>query len=444
MLSLFTWLGFEVVNYNNYKKVVDIAKIRKKHYTKVDPKWMENYMLNELTETELKEWIKNSISFTFEHHQNVNQYYKEVPFDQIPKEKMLKWTIYNLFCKSMSELTDSEIEYSRKVLNKIEDKVGFKFNDNLETNNNIFFLRFGHNTIESSYRPLILHPILYGIKFYTYQVLKWYGFKKYKTFDKITYFYYKNPNTINRTATVFIHGLGIGVTPYLAYISKLRKYGDVILPILPNISNLEFHGSKIRSEEDMFPSVTTWRDNFQNILIKHNIEKINIIGHSFGTVIMGILMKDQWIEERTHKKIFVDPVCFIDQSYKIYRYINEPQSGGNILVDQIFNILVYKDIYVRYATQRFMYGPDFWPLDYHSLSNNDTLVVLSYKDQMVPTNTLQSKLRRFGIPVIVVYDALHADIFLVDMFVDVVKSMTRFMYDSHRLESDNLKDSFIG
>src|SRR5439155_12829079 len=120
----------------------------------------------------------------------------------------------------------------------------------------------------------------------------------------------------------------------------------------------------------IFPEYDTWRKYIKHILIKNNISRINFIGHSFGTIIMGLLLKDEWIASRTDKKIFIEPVCFIDKSYKSYRYINEPKEGNYNLISKVFNEFIYKDIYLRYVTQRFLYGSEFWIHDYNLLINN--------------------------------------------------------------------------
>lgn len=412
----------EMLHYKFFNKLSSFVQRKKYSGALVtDISWYENYILNELTVDELKIWIRNVFSYN---NPSGKSYYVPIEIENIPRNKMIKWVSYNLYYKSLWQLTVEELDYSSNVLQKIETKIDIKFFDISEPN--IYFLKFGNNKVECTYRPSIVCSILELLKDTCYFSLYMFDFDKYKIKNtNIVYFHYYNPK--NTKTIIFIHGFGFGIEPYLYYILRLKKQYNLIVPILPNISNMEYARTmKEITYDNLFPEYNTWRKAFRSIMIKHNIEKCSIIAHSFGTIITSLILKDNWINQRIDRKVLIEPVCFIDKSYKIYRYINEPQEGNYGVISKVFNEFIYKDVFLRYATQRFLYGPEFWITDYDSLSNN-TLIVVSEQDQVVPSDEIYNKMRKHNIECIYVKGAYHADMFMSDEFESVFDHVDNFI-----------------
>ncbi|AYV82217.1 MAG: alpha/beta hydrolase fold [Homavirus sp.] len=463
--SLLSGLAYEYYNYTNYKKMVSVVESTEPHidHKRVDHKWMENFWLNELDKDGLLNWIKKTTSYVNnptrsnqpelstsnqpelsakpnqpELSAELNQpelstsnqtelsvesndkYYKDVSLEDLSRKKMLDWTAYHMYFKPMMTLEKDELDNVDRILSMIEKKIDHIFiDDNNINDDNIFFLSFGENKIETTYTPAIMYGGLSIIKNISYTYLKYYGFKKYKTnLSDMVYFYYNNPNCSK--TTIFIHGLGIGITPYMNFILGLIEHTNLIVLILPNVSNMEYN-------KTLFPTYNSLREDVTTILDLHNIERVNMIGHSFGTIIMGILFNEPKLKNRIDKKVFIDPVCFIDESYKIFRYINEPDCRDGGIVNNVFNMLVYKDIYVRYATQRFLYGPEFWIFDYESLNDNNSLVILCTNDQMVPSQSIYERLKKYNVPCVIVNDAQHADVFTNTHYMDVLDKVKSYI-----------------
>lgn len=393
------YLGYEVINYINYIKTVNYSNNKKKdtiENTTEKSTWIYNYLLN-LEKEELRNWIIKNIR-------------TNITIENISRIRVLKCLSFNIYFETYKNLNDSNKLALDQILVKIEKILEHTFTiepDNFE------YYKFGHNKIITTYKPLIFYSALHLIKKYTYNCLTSFGFKKYETKDsKIVYFYYKNGT--NRETTIFIHGLGFGTTPYLNFILDLAKDVDLIIPILPNISNMEF--SSIFDEitdEKLFPSYNMLKNDFRELLLEHNITTANLIGHSFGTIIMAIILQDKDIRKIISNKIFIDPVCFIDECYKIFRYIDNPDHRDSI-INKVFNTIVYDDIYVRYATQRFLNGPNYWIFDYQLLDK--TIVILSYKDRIVPSVKIYERLSSEHIPCIIIEDAEHGDIFTAPFY----------------------------
>lgn len=420
-MVLSTTLGLicsEIANYVNYKRTVKLVEEKKNFIMEVDFEQMEKYLLRELTNNELVNWICSSMNY-----RTSDNSYKKVPFRQISRNKMIEWVGYHVYFKLWEELNEDQRERSMIILSKLEEKIGYQFPE-LE-DDLVQFMKFGHNDIKSIYKPILFYTGLHMAKCITYLELEVFGFKKYKTkYGNIVYFHYHDNK--NSKTTMFIHGLGFGIMPYLTHILDMRKYTNLIVPILPNISNMEFTSGLLkRPDHPLFPDYHIWKTDVKSMIFKHNIDKFNVVCHSFGTIILASLIKDPWINSKIEKKIFIDPVCFIDGCHEIFEYINKPANSPYSITTSIFNKLIYDDIYVRYVTQRFLYGPEFWISDYEGMSNHNNLVILSFNDKMVPVKAIYDKMTRYNVPCLLIDNAQHADIFLMDEFKLVLDYVTQ-------------------
>jgi rhodanese-related sulfurtransferase len=419
-------ISLEVMNYIYYKKTVDYVGQKTLIKRATTTTWMKNYWLNELSDEEIIEWITNTIHFSKGSSTNLSITNGQRPrLEEISAPKMLKWVSYHMYFKPYKSLTENQITEAKLMMYAIENKLGHTFPDTVNDiiDSDLEFLKFGNTQIETSYKPVVVYCAMSTVKNLAYMYLKYLGFTKY-TMNKtgIVYFYYKNPKNNGKT-TLFVHGLGFGVTPYMSFIKNLMQHGDLILPILPNISNMEFH-SILDGWKDtaMFPDYDDLRADFQNMLMQYDLYDVNIIGHSFGTIIMSILLRNEQFKKRIGTKIFVDPVCFMDDCYKIFNYIKQPDSRNGDLATSIFNSMIYEDVYVRYTTQRYLYGPEYWMIDYDNLKSN-SVVVLSGDDKIVPSDKLHKKLAEHNIACIYVNNACHADIFSLEQFDTIINTI---------------------
>jgi hypothetical protein len=424
-------LGFllmkEMTHYSFYNRLLEFVRQKKYfkiEYDKPNPiqnQWFEKCIMEKLTDDELKILLRNSFSYNTNNH---SEYYVPIELSDIPRKKMIKWLSYNIYFQSLWQFKNNEIGYAEKLLDKIEARLDIQFPD--IDDNDIYFLKFGNNKIECKYRPTIVRYSLTILKDMCYFALRLTGFQKFylQNFN-ITYFYYENSK--EKKTIFFFHGLGFGIEPYLYYLLSLREKANLVIIILPNISNMEYLGDiKNITYDSIFPENESWRIIVKSIVIKHSISRMNFIGHSFGTIIMGILMKDEWILNRLDRKVFIEPVCFYEKSYKTYRYINEPKEGNYGMISKIFNVLIYSDVFLRYATQRFLYGPEFWILDYDELSQN-SFVILSEKDQVVPTDELYEIMKSHEIKCVCLKDAYHADMFMSDKYNNIYEEINKFI-----------------
>jgi hypothetical protein len=411
------WILIEIFNYIYYYFLYNFVAKKKYFYTSSnDAIWMSEYIIDQTSKTELKEVIKHTFSSKIKN--------TVVHLEDIKLDNMKKWAVYMLYAKSMWQITSSQYNKAKELVKTIEKKIDYTFDNG--KNSSIYMLRFGNNNIRTKWKPAIYYASIYIIKWSLYMILKWQGYKCFRSEKSGVLYFYKQ----NKSATwnLFLHGFGLGVIPYKRIIDKISKGQNIIFPILPNISNLEFHSYfDILNYNVLFPDYKLWRDDFQMLIKKFDIKSLNIIGHSFGTILVSIAMKDINIKSYINKIVMLEPVCFIDGCYKIYRYINDPYDGKNKLLSAVLDYILYQDIYTRYVTQRFMYGPEFWIKDSRYLKKFKHIILLSEKDQIVPSNKLSTTFDKGGINYYIVKDSYHGDLILLSSHKKHIDKIIRFL-----------------
>ncbi len=433
ILLVAIYLAFELLTYIYYLYVCHIVNKKQYHASNITQMTdsatkAEQYILEVITRDELTKWIQRS--FLFRDSTNI------VPLPQIPKEKMIKWVAYFLFFQSLWQLTQEQVIRALSVLDKIEHRIEFVFGDFVsdEKENNIYFLKYGTNPIDSRYRPLLISAGISLIKWYCYFILvSGYGFTKRTmvtgTGTSMVYFLYSNPN--HTSTTVFLHGFGFGIYPYMSFLKQLGKTTNVIVPVFPNVSNMEYHTKfEPLRNNDLFPSFTQLRDSFHSLIEEHGSNtEVNMIGHSFGTIVMSGILKDSRIRSLINKTVYVEPVCFIDRYYKVGRYMRSALLSNTKAssMTKVVNRLIYSDIYVQYVTNRYLYGPEYLMFDYGPSDMSNSLVIVSENDQIVPSDAIVERCKESDNSYMYVNDATHADIFLDKKYEHVLTYIRNFL-----------------
>lgn len=383
---------------------------KKKYYYKKsndESEWVQEYIINGLPPNEFIDMLRK----TFSYKGTVN---KKISLDDLGHDNMLKWCAYMLYAKSMWQLSSDQLSKSKDSVRIIENRLDIKFRPN--KNKNIYMLRFGNNDIRTKWKPAIYYGLMGFVKYGLYSMLHMQGFRNFRSKKSGVLYFYKI-NSPKKSHTLFIHGFGFGIIPYKKFIDKLSTGRNIIFPILPNISNMEYHSYfDPLTYNTLFPEYDIWRDDFDILVDKFHIKKLNIIAHSFGTIISSLAIKHHKLSNIIKTVILIEPVCFIEGSYKIYRYINDPYDGKSIIVSKIMDYILYQDIYTRYVTQRFMYGPEFWIKNVNILKKFNHCIILTDCDQIVPSYKLKKIFRKESINHNCIKHTHHADIFLSNKY----------------------------
>jgi pimeloyl-ACP methyl ester carboxylesterase len=185
--------------------------------------------------------------------------------------------------------------------------------------------------------PLCLSTMLGGMNLYysvTYFYMK--GFKQYKC-GGLTYWVYLKEGC-TKDPFLFMHGITIGLHLYSHLIDELMKERSVFLVVNDGI-RIGSINTEIQCQELVVSAVN-------NILERHDINKVSLMGHSWGTfwaawIVRGIPHKVShltmidplanfiYFPETTYYICYKPPVTWVD--YVVYYFIRNDLAVSNSL-----------------------------------------------------------------------------------------------------------------
>lgn len=136
-------------------------------------------------------------------------------------------------------------------------------------------------------------------------------FTTHKTPAKTLTYWHRQHSSKERLPVLFLHGIGIGLYPYVNFLSHINSKDDkhdgddqigiIAIEIMP-ISFRITHAALDRKH---------MCDEILSILLKHGWEKVILVSHSYGSVIATHLLKDDMASEFIGPAMFIDPVSFL-------------------------------------------------------------------------------------------------------------------------------------
>lgn len=130
-----------------------------------------------------------------------------------------------------------------------------------------------------------------------------------KTSPSKTITYWHRPHTSKtRLPILFIHGIGVGLYPYIPFLRELNQSSDpdgqigiIAIEILPISSRIT---TPVLRPEEMTSTIST-------ILARHGWDRVVLASHSYGSVVSAHLLRDPVMSPRIGPALLVDPVCFL-------------------------------------------------------------------------------------------------------------------------------------
>ncbi|PSR88792.1 hypothetical protein BD289DRAFT_366703 [Coniella lustricola] len=124
--------------------------------------------------------------------------------------------------------------------------------------------------------------------------------------SELTYWYRPATGTSTANSTlpvVFLHGIGIGLYPYVAFLSEIPTTSPVlaveILPISMRLTRMD-----ILTKE-------AFVRHLKQILRQHAIHRFVLIGHSYGTALTTRILHDSELGPQVEGVVLVDPVTLL-------------------------------------------------------------------------------------------------------------------------------------
>ena len=229
------------------------------------------------------------------------------------------------------------------------------------------------------------------------------------------------PTTATTVPVVFLHGVGFGQLPYLAFIRSLMKEcpnSPFILLEIPHVALrlcrqaesvddvaaaavAAVQSLKGNSSSSVAPSTTSTTSNNNNIL-----DQACFVGHSYGTFCTSRIV--QLFPTAVHSVAMLDPVCLLTcYPQLLYNFIYK--SSNNVFtsvaaaVDGV-RFLCSRDLTISQAFCRLFHWSDLmlWPEDLPR-KRKHALVVLSGKDDLVPGELVSRQFEAARHPATVMY-----------------------------------------
>lgn len=101
------------------------------------------------------------------------------------------------------------------------------------------------------------------------------------------------------TPIVFLHGVGLGILPYLDFVCSLVCTGHPVVIV-------EYRHVAMRLCWKI-PSCSEVADNVMTILDRVGVAKASFVSHSYGTFVLSRILKTN--KKRVQSACFIDPVC---------------------------------------------------------------------------------------------------------------------------------------
>jgi len=425
------WAVFELINWFVYLYMyLKIINPRSVYYKENDIKKIIG-RVDKLSSEEIEHIIKGCVIYDKVTHEKIDPYKFDIK--AMTKKEVIYLIGYSLFGIEYDNIYQSNkfIEIY-KLLIKIENMIQYKFS-NANTNRYLYRL-WGQSFIEFNFKPLIIMvPIRIIINLFHYYMI-WRLKFKYTNCSKSKIGYlYKDQDPCKKNL-VFIHGFGFGYTPYIRRLQTLNAKYNLIIIILPNISNYTYY-DEIHS--GYFPPLDIIKNSFYDFMEKYTINnnnklnKINILSHSFGTYIAQIIKKDAR-NNIIDKIIMIDPIIFWIGCFKMSLYIEKQTEYKDSIVEYVYEIaryyLIYQCMYLKFICHRVMFGPDFWIYNSKELEGKNILLVLEYDDHVIPCEILYNKIKRKNISYYYLANADHGQVLLSPKFDDVFDEIINY-YD---------------
>ncbi|TID15234.1 Eukaryotic peptide chain release factor GTP-binding subunit [Venturia nashicola] len=266
-------------------------------------------------------------------------------------------------------------------------------------------LRLTVDPVEMTHRPIVWYFILGLLDCITATLLTIHGFTYYhiphrrfftifpwRFFSLITThtspsshtsYWYRRHTSKTRLPVLFIHGIGVGLYPYMPFLAQLQDFDDdgdgeigiIAIEIAPLISKIT---NRILPKKEMMAEIDA-------IVTAHGWDKFVLVSHSYGTVISTYLHQDTAMAAKIGPTLLVDPVNFLLHLPDVaYNFTAKKPVGANELQLWFF---AAQDMGIAHVLRRHFFWTEniLWKED---IEGRDVTVSLSGKDLILDTEAV--------------------------------------------------------
>ncbi|KAF8470419.1 hypothetical protein DFH94DRAFT_637653 [Russula ochroleuca] len=267
--------------------------------------------------------------------ESISGWFLRSPGRQIWRDNVVDWLLWALFSVRNSDTHsewEDELDYYITVMG---EHVGYPLRPG--SNPEMQCLRLTMDSVHMVHRPFVWYMIVCFVDTLTSIALYIQGFTHYNTRKWLHVFpprpllslfsqtsrdtetnipyWYRPHRSPTKLPILFIHGIGIGLLPYVAFLRELAAQdpdvGILAIEILPISMHI---AAPPLARDPMCAAIT-------RILNAHGLSRVVLAGHSYGTVISAHLMRRQWasvdppLNPLAHAQqpllLLIDPVPFL-------------------------------------------------------------------------------------------------------------------------------------
>mmetsp|Transcript_23683 Transcript_23683/g.51983 ORF Transcript_23683/g.51983 Transcript_23683/m.51983 type:complete len:595 (+) Transcript_23683:246-2030(+) len=295
----------------------------------------------------------------------MQKWFWNVPYEQIKRGNVADLLVYGFWYKSREQLeAEGQGHLPDQLMDELEEAWNLRFPPG--RTENLPFMAHLWQDVRCHYRPLGFYLGIELMFLAKHMLLVGGGFKAHRH-NGYTYYTHGMDAPLQQAPTLFMHGVGLGLLPYVTFVMRLVAQGQPVIALeCPHL------GMRLVHE---VPCVDEVVEEVMAVLDKHGVQKVCVTGHSYGTFMCSRIV--QQYPQRVQSLALIDPVCFIMFSGKlIHNFVYAPESGS------LSTWVVARDIHHATSVCRRFYWSllTLWPdqLPAH------TLVVMSGQDELVP------------------------------------------------------------
>lgn len=166
-------------------------------------------------------------------------WFLDVPLINVLRGNIASWCGWSFFGKDVDDMSADEHEENEEIVSYIEKQAKWTFPDGKKEG--LLSARLTLDPIFATQRPFMVYAVIYIVNTITHIVLWFMGYKKRYEFSTSSQpIYYRPGNNSMKGRSpfplVFIHGIGIGFTHYLASLISLPTEVDVYLVEWPHVA----------------------------------------------------------------------------------------------------------------------------------------------------------------------------------------------------------------
>jgi pimeloyl-ACP methyl ester carboxylesterase len=268
-------------------------------------------------------------------------------------------------------------------------------------------MRLTVDAVTMSHRPVLWYVIVMLVDSFTAAHMRYSGFSLFRTHLRSVFsvfpprpaslftrqissasdlsYWYRPHTSKTRLPILFIHGIGIGLYPYVKFLDEINKFdpqagedGEIgivaveLMPISFRITGPILDRDEICRQINM-------------ILERHGLDKVVLASHSYGSVVSTHLLQDPITAAKIGPMLFVDPVTFLlhlpDVAYNFTA--RQPKAANE---HQLYYFASLDMMVAHTLARHFFWAHNLlWKED---LRGHDVTVSLGGRDLIVDTETV--------------------------------------------------------